>query len=386
MTQDQAVQQVISIAKKYNGYSEGRNNSNRFSTFMGYPAEYWCDDYVDSIFKEAFGYAVANKVMCGGCGEPYTPSSAAYYKNVGRWTTVSPQPGDQIFFKNSVRINHTGIVISVSGSTVRTIEGNTSPQGGVDPNGGGVYIKEYYRSNSRIAGYGHPNWSVVASEGITPITPSRDWLQKGDKGSEVKVLQQNLIKLGFSCGSAGADGDFGNGTLSAVKTFQKKYKLTADGQAGKITMAKIAELLKPAPTPLKVANRLIADGQIHANNYVGAGLVVDGIRGAASKKATVEVIQHALNQQYNAKLVEDGIWGAKTSAAISNVVIKKGSNGYMVTALEICLLLVGIDPKGVENPGIFGDGLDSATRKYQKSKKLEVDGEAGKQTFTSLPK
>ena len=38
------------------------------------------------------------------------------------------------------------------------------------------------------------------------IPEKRNYLRKGDSGDEVKQLQQNLIKLGYNCGAAGADG------------------------------------------------------------------------------------------------------------------------------------------------------------------------------------
>lgn len=60
-------------------------------------------------------------------------------------------------------------------------------------------------------------------------------LRKGSEGDSVKALQILLIGYGFSCGSAGADGDFGNATYSAVRTFQSKRKLAVDGVVGKNT-------------------------------------------------------------------------------------------------------------------------------------------------------
>ena len=57
-------------------------------------------------------------------------------------------------------------------------------------------------------------------------------LRKGDEGKEVKALQILLIGYGYKCGSAGADGDFGSGTLAAVKKYQKAKGLTADGIVG----------------------------------------------------------------------------------------------------------------------------------------------------------
>lgn len=68
-------------------------------------------------------------------------------------------------------------------------------------------------------------------------------ISKGDKGADVKTLQENLIKLGYGLGKYGADGDFGTSTDSAVKDFQKKNGLSADGLVGKSTQSKIAELI-----------------------------------------------------------------------------------------------------------------------------------------------
>ena len=62
-------------------------------------------------------------------------------------------------------------------------------------------------------------------------------LRKGDKGSAVKELQIKLIDRGFSCGSYGADGDFGNATEKAVKAFQTASGLQPDGVVGARTWA-----------------------------------------------------------------------------------------------------------------------------------------------------
>ena len=68
-----------------------------------------------------------------------------------------------VFFKNSLRIYHTGIVENVTADQIHTIEGNTSGTKGVVANGGGVWEKSYDRSYERIAGYGRPDWSLAKS-------------------------------------------------------------------------------------------------------------------------------------------------------------------------------------------------------------------------------
>lgn len=76
------------------------------------------------------------------------------------------------------------------------------------------------------------------------IPEKRNYLRKGDSGDKVKQLQQNLVKLGYNCGAAGADGIYGNDTEKAVKTFQKNYNLTEDGLAGEKTQNQIKNLLQ----------------------------------------------------------------------------------------------------------------------------------------------
>ena len=64
-------------------------------------------------------------------------------------------------------------------------------------------------------------------------------LSRGMEGNDVKTLQAALIANGFSCGSAGTDGDFGAGTEAALKKFQTKYSLGADGISGNGTWGKL---------------------------------------------------------------------------------------------------------------------------------------------------
>jgi N-acetylmuramoyl-L-alanine amidase len=60
-------------------------------------------------------------------------------------------------------------------------------------------------------------------------------LRRGSRGELVKQVQSKLKNWGYYTGAV--DGIFGSGTESAVKSFQKKNGLTADGIVGKKTAA-----------------------------------------------------------------------------------------------------------------------------------------------------
>ncbi len=60
-------------------------------------------------------------------------------------------------------------------------------------------------------------------------------LKAGDRGKEVSTLQQRLKRLGYFNGQV--NGNFGSATTSAVISFQKAKKLTADGVVGDDTAA-----------------------------------------------------------------------------------------------------------------------------------------------------
>lgn len=137
----------------------------------------------------------------------------------------------------------------------------------------------------------------------------------------------------------------------------------------------------PSPSSNK---RLIKQAQKELNSFLGINLAVDGVAGQATKTAFRKAIQKALNKDYKAGLVEDGVIGDKTNAVLKKVSVKKGSKGYMVSAVEIGMLLNGFDPKGVEYPGVYGDGLFASICRYQLSKGLDGKGIVAKRTFAKL--
>lgn len=98
-------------------------------------------------------------------------------------------------------------------------------------------------------------------------------------------------------------------------------------------------------------------GQRESINFTGVNIAVDGEYGPETKRNKIRVLQHAMNKDYGAGLVEDGLWGPKSDGALGNHYICRGETQYMVTAMEICAYMGGNDPRGVEYPGTYGPGL-----------------------------
>lgn len=108
---------------------------------------------------------------------------------------------------------------------------------------------------------------------------------------------------------------------------------------------------------------IIKKGQQHAVNFTGYKIAVDGIAGSDTKKMKARVLQRAINLDYKADIAEDGVFGSGSKKALGNHYVKQGEKQYMVTALEILLMLNGIDSGSVELPGIYGNGLANAVKK-----------------------
>lgn len=88
---------------------------------------------------------------------------------------------------------------------------------------------------------------VTQSGPSSSIAPTL--LKRGDAGTYVKGLQGKLQSLGFNIGKYGIDGQYGPSTETAVKAFQKKYGLAADGIAGTLTLNKLEQVYKAAQQP-----------------------------------------------------------------------------------------------------------------------------------------
>ena len=207
----------------------GSNNYTKFGRDMGCNGQPWCDAFVDWCFKKAYGTAEA-KALLGGWSN-YTPTSAQYFKNMHQWFTT-PQRGDVIFFKNSQRICHTGIVLEVKNGRVYTIEGNTSSGSTLEANGGCVAKKNYPLGYNRIAGYGRPKYSNTPA--AVPSNTS-DYYPKYEGTSN---------SISDALKSLGIDNSKANRTAIASKNGIPNYKGTSAQNSKLLTLLKQGKLLK----------------------------------------------------------------------------------------------------------------------------------------------
>ena len=116
--------------------------------------------------------------------------------------------------------------------------------------GGGVIVHcsgevKYGKTTDR----GWTHYAVpVGLDGDVPVPTTKPTIRRGSTGPYVVECQNDLIQLGYSVGSTGADGKFGANTEKAVKSFQKEHGLSVDGIVGQMTWAALDEAVKPTPT------------------------------------------------------------------------------------------------------------------------------------------
>ena len=117
----------------------------------------------------------------------------------------------------------------------------------------------------------------VTPQPVPTITPNKAYhnLQQGDRGPEVKALQEKLIELRYLPEGA-ADGAYGNQTRRAVMFFQYYNGLSKDGIAGRATQTNLFEnpAVQPMPentavTPTPIAAAVVTP--IRKNESIQSG-------------------------------------------------------------------------------------------------------------------
>lgn len=256
-------------------------------------------------------------------------------------------------------------------------------------------------------------WSqqaVDAGSSITPVPPTVvdskpvRILRPGDKGDDVKSVQQRLSLLGYYGGSL--DGAYGTGTTQAVEYFQRRNGLTVDGKVGSKTAnvlysanaiaADVAVTPQPSVNPNRPTRtlRLGAEGEdvkllqsrlMELGYYAGK---VDGKFGSGTSAAvTLFQLRNGLNP--------DGVAGTKTyaklyssSAISSNLTptttipgvtgtipsrqLYQGCSGDDVKSVQTRLKALGYYTGKID--GKYGSGTTSAMASFQLRNGLTPDG------------
>ena len=190
-------------------------------------------------------------------------------------------------------------------------------------------------------------------------------------GDNVKYLQYGLHIL--CCSPNGFDGEFGNGTLTAVKKFQSKYGLVSDGIVGDVTW--------------NTLKNEIATIQAQLNKKGCSVGTVDGIAGPATYNAVISF-------QNKNGLTADGQVGTATWDILFDTV--SGGTTYTRILKVTSPLMQGDDVKAVQNKlnslgyncgtadGYYGNATKSAVISFQSAKGLTADGEVGLATWNAL--
>lgn len=282
------------------------SNRNAYSRALGRPAQAWCVDFAQAGL-EATG---------SGGGIIPTASTRAHInwaKGVGRYRSKTrPALGAlAAVAKNGTSVHTDGCVVKASTSRLLAIGGNTSNRGGSTADGGGVYLNDRtYMLGSgtyRIYGYTLPFFGLTRED--------------------VLEIQG---KLGVP-----RTGYMTKATVTAVKVFQKRAGLTADGFPGPTTFSALTlgtgggGASKPATAP---AGKLAVDGIFGAASARALegrlGRPQDGVLNAADIKAW---------QQHEGTRADGKISGQVTAIdrafpAIPDTLIERGGGGSSLIA------------------------------------------------------
>lgn len=223
-------------------------------------------------------------------------------------------------------------------------------------------------------GYGHTS-GVKSGQTITQI--QADTYLRADCANAEKAVNsydskyhwnQNqfdaLVSFTFNLGSGNLKTLLQSGTRTIT---QISAMITAYNKAGgKILQGLVnrraaeKELFDKANSSVNItvssSTQLINTGLQHAKNFTGVN------DSSNISKAKGRVLQHAMNLDYGKTITEDGVVGTLSKSKLGTHYVSKGEKQYMVTAAEILMYLNGIDPNGVELPGVYGNGLVTATK------------------------
>ncbi|WP_346538584.1 FG-GAP-like repeat-containing protein [Micromonospora sp. DPT] len=251
----------------------------------------WCAGFAKYVWREA-GVTTAMSQING-----YAASFKTYGQNNGTWHarggSYVPRPGDAITFDwgNDGDVNHVGIVKSVSGTTLYTIEGNTSDR---------IASHTYYNYNSNSQIEGFTTAVGVTGGSTTPTEPERwvadvtgdgfhDLVARKTDGS-LWLYSNNIVRdngVPYSSGSSRQIGSGWSGTDRIVNA-----DVTGDGYTdlllvksdGSMTMYP-NNIVRDDGVPFSSPDsRVIGSGWGNFDRIVGADVTGDGYTDLVARK------------------------------------------------------------------------------------------------------
>lgn len=158
--------ELLEIARKELGTKESPAGSNRvkYGEWYGLNGQPWCVMFVMWVFEQAGVSLPARTASCT------LLMNAA--KSAGMWVTGDYRPGDVVIYDwGGDRVpDHCGIVVSVSGTRVSAIEGNTALNN--DSNGGEIMLRS--RKTDQILGAVRPQFQEESQMDNTPAEAHRE--------------------------------------------------------------------------------------------------------------------------------------------------------------------------------------------------------------------
>ncbi|MGN0747928.1 MAG: peptidoglycan-binding protein [Aristaeellaceae bacterium] len=202
------------------------------------------------------------------------------------------------------------------------------------------------------SGSGSTSDSGTGSGSSSGYTVPTRTLSKGATGDDVLTVQKRLKELGYYTGIL--DGSYGTGTVAAVKAFQSKHNLSADGVAGAQTF-----------TVLFSANAQSASSGDSTGGSAG------GSTGGSTGTDSGAIDAPAGNQP-----TADPPAGGWTA-------LRRGDTGEQVVQLQNALATLGY-PVGVSGSKEYDYTTVWAIECFQRRNGLTADGVAGVKTLEKL--
>jgi len=279
-----SMEKVLEIAQSWVGYLEkasnkdldsktsnvGSSNWTIFGQWYGLNPAEWCDMFVSYCADKGGEAAAVGKFA-------YCPSHVNFFKSRGQWFNRgdrTPQAGDIIFFGDA---DHVGLVESVSGGYVNTIEGNTRSGNTLVANGGGVYRKSYPLTSSYIMGYGRPNYSSVSEKKTGWQKDEIGWWWRDEDGSYPRNVWRKIDGYWYFFDESGyilqnTSWTFGNTLYVADAEGHVTSVEKEDNSVKEIHYNLLKELPDMYRAPI---DNLIAAGFLNGREGAGDDLVLD---------------------------------------------------------------------------------------------------------------